>query len=144
MGWTEIPGGMVTSLPLAAAIDVDGDLFVFAVGPEQGVYCNRRTGDTWDASWTRIAGGQTKNAVAAVVNSMGGVTVVITGLDGRLYQSWRDRHEGTWSEWASLDGGAGSTTMAVAGAGDDAKIAWFLAGNNKRVYADVQKYLIAY
>jgi hypothetical protein len=40
MSWTEIPGGMVTNLPVAAT--VDRELYVFATGTDQRIYFNRQ------------------------------------------------------------------------------------------------------
>ncbi|MEE4541332.1 hypothetical protein V2S66_05040 [Streptomyces sp. V4-01] len=118
-------------------------MFVLAVGSDQGIYCNYRTGETWQTAWTKIPGGQTKNAVAAIATGGGGISAVITGLDGKFYTSWRDPSSGTWTPWASLDNGTGSSPVTVAGAADSDKTAWVLTGNNKHVYTFIQENLIA-
>jgi hypothetical protein len=51
MSWTEIPGGMVTNLPVVATVDRDGELYVFATETDQRIYFNRQAGEEW-AGWT--------------------------------------------------------------------------------------------
>ncbi|WP_123666965.1 hypothetical protein [Actinocorallia herbida] len=113
MSWTEIPGGMLTTLPPAAVLTTDGTLYAFVVGQDQAVYVNKKTGGAWATSWTKIPGGQTKCGPAAAVNSLGTPSVIITGLDGKFYQTYLN-DDGTWNAWESPDGGTGSSPASVA------------------------------
>ncbi|BAJ32702.1 hypothetical protein KSE_69440 [Kitasatospora setae KM-6054] len=144
VSWTQIPGGMTTALPVAAAIAAGDKLFVLAVGEDQGVYYNVNTGGAWATAWTKIPGGQTKNAVCTLVNPAGVPSVIITGLDGKLYcASWQDDKNG-WTAWQSLDGGAGSTPVAAAAVDNGKRYAFFLTGNDKHVHVDGDTYKVAF
>ncbi|MFB7943334.1 hypothetical protein ACFC6L_00290 [Kitasatospora phosalacinea] len=144
MSWTQVPGGMTTALPVAAAIAADDELFVLAVGADQGVYYNVNAGGSWAAAWTKIPGGQTRNAVCPLVNPSGVLSLIITGLDGKLYcASWLS-DESSWTAWQSLDGGAGSTPVAPAAVDDGKRYAFFLTGNDKHVYVDGDTYKVAF
>lgn len=144
MSWTEIPGGMTTELPPAMIIGPDGDLFVFAVGTDQAVYVNRRVEKVWESSWTKIPNGKTQCGVYAMVDLAGGITVIITGLDGRFHRSQRSSDDDTWSTWESMDGGSGSSPTTIAGAYDSRQSAYVFSGNNKRLYTDGTIYQVPF
>ncbi|MEV0188201.1 hypothetical protein AB0I39_06650 [Kitasatospora purpeofusca] len=128
---------MTTTLPVAAAVAAGEELFVFAVGADQGVYYNHKTPDrSWAAAWTRIPSGQTKVAVCPVVNSVGVLSVIITGLDSRLYVSTYYADGAKWSAWQSLDGGTGSTAFTAAAVENNRQYAYFVTGNDKHVYVN--------
>ncbi|MGB3440394.1 MAG: hypothetical protein WBA97_16735 [Actinophytocola sp.] len=137
MGWTKIPGEMVTNIPVAAAVGRDEELFVFAVGTDQRINVNRRTADVW-SGWEKLPG-ETKCAVTAFAQPGGTVIVIHTGMNGKLYQSWWNA--GSWAPWESFDGGAGSTTMPIGVAGGSTSRFWFLTGNDRNVYMDSARYV---
>ncbi|MFD7733927.1 hypothetical protein ACFV6F_26555 [Kitasatospora phosalacinea] len=144
MSWTQVPGGMTTALPVAAAIAADDKLFVFAVGEDQGVYYNVNSGGAWGTAWTRIPAGQTRNAVCPLVNLSGELSVIITGLDGKLYCATWQRDRNTWTAWQPLDGGGATTALAVAAVDNGKRYAFFHTGNDKHVYVDGDTYKVAF
>ena len=141
MGWTEIPGNMLTNLPVAASVGRDGGLYVFAVGTDQILYFNHFEAGNW-IGWARFPqGARTTCPVSATRDHADRVLVVHTGLNGRMYHS-SQTYDG-WTPWEFIDGGTGTTALAVTVTSADRYYHWFHVGGSKRIYAQGLELMVA-
>ncbi|QFZ20750.1 hypothetical protein [Saccharothrix syringae] len=131
MGWTEIPGGALTDLPVTAVADGNGELLAFIVGTDRQIYVNQSKGGDW-VGWSSVPGGaKTTQPVAVARDTDGQVIVIHIGQDGHLYEA--KLASSKWTAWRLADDEA-ATSMAAAIATVNNSRFVFHVGKDQRIY----------
>ncbi len=115
---------------VAAGIDADGKLVVFAIDETHNLNCIRqlnRNGHEW-SQWDNL-GGAVDLPVAVGQDANGGLEVFAIDSPGReVKHLWQTSSHGGWSDWSSL--GKGPMTGLIVAANNDGRLELFGVDEN--------------
>jgi hypothetical protein len=127
-GWAGLGGGITD---LAAAVNQDGRLEVFAIGTDGAlnhIWQTSAGANSW-SGWTGLGGSLIR--LAAAKNSDGSLEVLAIGSDTTLNHIWQTSPGAGWSSWSGL---GGSIRRLAAAANSDGRLEVFSIGTDGALY----------
>jgi glucose/arabinose dehydrogenase len=135
-GWGGLSGSIKGNPTVA--LNSDGRLEVFVVGPDNALYHKWQTAagsNTW-SGWSSLQGGIKSNTDPAVVrNSDGRLEVFVVGSNNQLYHKWQSSAgSSTWTLWQSLGGTLRDGSSPAVIANSDGRLEVFVIGTNNALF----------